>query len=225
MKKTTILCIVFSLFISGLWAQNQMSKMDSVSYNLGILIAQNLKRQGLGEVNPAQLAKGVADALAGVSVDLAKCNESVSEYLQAMQVQKAKENAKKFEGNIAVGKKFLDENKNRSGVVTTASGLQYEVLKPGTGAKPTAQDKVTVHYHGTLLDGSIFDSSVNRGQPATFGVTQVIQGWVEGLQLMPLGAKYKFFIPYDLGYGDQGAGDDIGPYSTLVFEVELLKIN
>ena len=225
MKKITILSVVFSLFISGLWAQNQMSKMDSVSYNLGILIAQNLKRQGLGEVNPAQLAKGVADALAGVSVDLAKCNESVSEYLQAMQVQKAKENAKKFEGNIAEGKKFLDENKKRSGVVTTASGLQYEVLKPGTGAKPKATDKVTVHYHGTLLDGSIFDSSVNRGQPATFGVTQVIQGWVEGLQLMPLGAKYKFFIPYDLGYGDQGAGADIGPYSTLVFEVELLKIN
>lgn len=225
MKKITILSIVFSLFISGLWAQNQMSKMDSVSYNLGILIAQNLKRQGLGEVNPTQLAKGVADALAGVSVDLAKCNESVSEYLQAMQAQKAKENAKKFEGNIAEGKKFLDENKKRPGVVTTASGLQYEVLKPGTGAKPKATDKVTVHYHGTLLDGSIFDSSVNRGQPATFGVTQVIQGWVEGLQLMPLGAKYKFFIPYELGYGDQGAGEDIGPYSTLVFEVELLKIN
>ncbi len=225
MKKITILSIVFSLFISGLWAQNQMSKMDSVSYNLGILIAQNLKRQGLGEVNPTQLAKGVADALAGVSVDLAKCNESVSEYLQAMQAQKAKENAKKFEGNIAEGKKFLDENKKRPGVVTTASGLQYEVLKPGTGAKPKATDKVTVHYHGTLLDGFIFDSSVNRGQPATFGVTQVIQGWVEGLQLMPLGAKYKFFIPYDLGYGDQGAGEDIGPYATLVFEVELLKIN
>lgn len=225
MKKITILCIVFSLFISGLWAQNQMSKMDSVSYNLGILIAQNLMRQGLGEVNPTQLAKGVADALAGVSVDLAKCNESVSEYLQAMQAQKAKENAKKFEGNIAEGKKFLDENKKRAGVVTTASGLQYEVLKPGTGAKPTAKDRVTVHYHGTLLDGTIFDSSVQRGQPATFGVTQVIQGWVEGLQLMPLGAKYKFYIPYDLGYGDQAAGDDIGPYSTLVFEVELLKIN
>lgn len=225
MKKITILCIVFSLFISGLWAQNQMSKMDSVSYNLGILIAQNLKRQGLGEVNPTQLAKGVADALAGVSVDLAKCNESVSEYLQAMQAQKAKENAKKFEANLAVGKKFLDENKKRAGVVTTASGLQYEVLKPGTGAKPKATDKVTVHYHGTLLDGTIFDSSVQRGQPATFGVTQVIQGWVEGLQLMPLGAKFKFFIPADLAYGEQGAGEDIEPYSALIFEVELLKIN
>lgn len=218
MKKTTVLFIVFSLFISGLWAQNQKSKMDSVSYNLGILIAQNLIRQGLAEVNANELAKGVADALAGVNVDLAKCNESVSEYIQAQQ-------AKKFEGNIAEGKKFLEENKKRAGVTTTASGLQYEVLKPGTGAKPTAADKVTVHYHGTLLDGTIFDSSVNRGQPATFGVTQVIQGWVEGLQLMPLGSKYKFYIPYNLGYGERGAGGDIGPYATLVFEVELLKIN
>lgn len=218
MKKTTVLFIVFSLFISGLWAQNQKSKMDSVSYNLGILIAQNLIRQGLAEVNANELAKGVADALAGVSVDLAKCNESVSEYIQAQQ-------AKKFEGNIAEGKKFLEENKKRAGVSTTASGLQYEVLKPGAGAKPTTSDKVTVHYHGTLLDGTIFDSSVNRGQPATFGVTQVIQGWVEGLQLMPLGSKYKFYIPYNLGYGERGAGGEIGPYATLVFEVELLKIN
>jgi FKBP-type peptidyl-prolyl cis-trans isomerase FklB len=218
MKKTTILCIVFSLFISGLWAQNQISKMDSVSYNLGILIAQNLKRQGLEKINPAQLAKGVEDALAGVSVDLAKCNESVSQYIQGAQ-------AKKFEGNIAKGKQFLEENKKRPGVTTTASGLQYEIMKAGTGAKPTAADKVTVHYHGTLLDGTVFDSSVERGQPATFGVTQVIQGWVEGLQLMPLGSKFKFVIPYQLAYGEQAASEEIGPYSTLVFEVELLKIN
>lgn len=218
MKKTVVFALVFSFFISGLWAQNQSSNMDSVSYNLGILIAQNLKRQGFQEVNATQLAKGVADALAGVSVDLAKCNESVSEYIQAVQ-------AKKFENNIAEGKKFLAENKKKPGVKTTSSGLQYEVLKEGAGAKPTSNDKVTVHYHGTLLDGTVFDSSVNRGQPATFGVTQVIQGWVEGLQLMPLGSKYRFFIPYDLAYGERGAGGDIGPFATLVFEVELLKIN
>ena len=225
MKKITILSIVFSLFISGLWAQNQMSKMDSVSYNLGILIAQNLKQQGLGDVNPAQLAKGVADALACASVDLAKCNESVSEYLQAKQAEKAKENAKKFEANIATGKKFLEDNKKRPGVVTTASGLQYEVMKAGTGAKPAATDQVTVHYEGTLLDGSIFDSSVKRGQPATFPLNRVIPGWTEGVQLMQVGSKYKFFIPSELAYGDQGAGEDIAPHSTLIFEVELLKIN
>lgn len=218
MKKTTILSIVLSFLISGLWAQNQSSKMDSVSYNLGILIAQNLKRQGLEKVNPTELAKGIADALAGVKVDLAQCNESVSEYLTAQQ-------AKKFEGNVAEGKKFLEENKKRPEVKTTNSGLQYEIMKAGTGAKPTANDKVTVHYHGTLLNGTVFDSSVERGQPATFGVNQVIPGWVEGLQLMPLGAKWKFFIPYDLAYGERGAGGEIGPFATLVFEVELLKIN
>ena len=218
MKKTTILCIVLSFLISGLWAQNQSSKMDSVSYNLGILIAQNLKRQGLEKVNPTELAKGIADALAGVKVDLAQCNESVSEYLTAQQ-------AKKFEGNVAEGKKFLEENKKRPEVKTTNSGLQYEIMKAGAGAKPTANDKVTVHYHGTLLNGTVFDSSVERGQPATFGVNQVIPGWVEGLQLMPLGAKWKFFIPYDLAYGERGAGGEIGPFATLIFEVELLKIN
>nr|WP_324494802.1 FKBP-type peptidyl-prolyl cis-trans isomerase [Haliscomenobacter sp.] len=192
--------------------------MDSVSYNLGILIAQNLKRQGLEKVNPTELAKGIADALAGVKVDLAQCNESVSEYLTAQQ-------AKKFEGNVAEGKKFLEENKKRPEVKTTNSGLQYEIMKAGAGAKPTANDKVTVHYHGTLLNGTVFDSSVERGQPATFGVNQVIPGWVEGLQLMPLGSKWKFFIPYDLAYGERGAGGEIGPFATLIFEVELLKIN
>ncbi|MBK9489501.1 MAG: FKBP-type peptidyl-prolyl cis-trans isomerase [Haliscomenobacter sp.] len=192
--------------------------MDSVSYNLGILIAQNLKRQGLEKVNPTELAKGIADALAGVKVDLAQCNESVSEYLTAQQ-------AKKFEGNVAEGKKFLEENKKRPEVKTTNSGLQYEIMKAGTGAKPTANDKVTVHYHGMLLNGTVFDSSVERGQPATFGVNQVIPGWVEGLQLMPLGSKWKFFIPYDLAYGERGAGGEIGPFATLIFEVELLKIN
>ena len=218
MKKTAILCIVLSFLISGLWAQNQSSKMDSVSYNLGILIAQNLKRQGLEKVNPTELAKGIADALAGVKVDLAQCNESVSEYLTAQQ-------AKKFEGNVAEGKKFLEENKKRPEVKTTNSGLQYEIMKAGAGAKPTANDKVTVHYHGTLLNGTVFDSSVERGQPATFGVNQVIPGWVEGLQLMPLGSKWKFFVPYDLAYGERGAGGEIGPFATLIFEVELLKIN
>ncbi|MEZ4988599.1 MAG: FKBP-type peptidyl-prolyl cis-trans isomerase, partial [Saprospiraceae bacterium] len=123
------------------------------------------------------------------------------------------------------GAAFLKENAQRAGVTTTASGLQYEVLAPGSGAKPTPADKVTVHYHGTIIDGTVFDSSVQRNSPATFGVTQVIQGWVEGLQLMSMGAKYKFFIPYDLAYGERGAGPKIPPFSTLIFEVELLKIN
>lgn len=126
---------------------------------------------------------------------------------------------------MAEGKKFLDENGKRAGVTTTASGLQYEIMQAGTGAKPTANDKVTVHYHGTLLDGKVFDSSVQRGQTIDFPVTGVIAGWVEALQLMPMGSKWKLFIPYNLAYGERGAGGDIGPYETLVFEVELIKIN
>ncbi|MBK7872290.1 MAG: FKBP-type peptidyl-prolyl cis-trans isomerase [Saprospiraceae bacterium] len=194
--------------------------MDSVSYSLGVLMAQNLKQQGFDKVDAASLVKGFEDVLSGSALQftLDECNQVVTDYMQSKQ-------AKQHEGVIAEGKKFLDDNAKRSGVVTLPSGLQYEVLNAGDGPKPTAQDKVTVHYEGTLLDGTVFDSSVKRGQPATFGVTQVIQGWVEALQLMPLGAKWKLFIPYELGYGERGAGGQIGPYSTLVFEVELLKIN
>jgi FKBP-type peptidyl-prolyl cis-trans isomerase len=135
-----------------------------------------------------------------------------------------KSQSSKYQANISEGEKFLAENAKKPGVTTTASGLQYEVLKPGAGAKPTPSNQVTVHYVGTLLNGKEFDSSVRRGEPATFGVTQVIQGWVEGLQLMPLGSKYKFYIPANLAYGERGAGGDIPPYATLIFEVELIKI-
>ncbi|MDX1943248.1 MAG: FKBP-type peptidyl-prolyl cis-trans isomerase [Saprospiraceae bacterium] len=194
--------------------------MDSVSYSLGVLMAQNLKQQGFDKVDAASLVKGFEDVLKSNALQftLDECNQMVTNYMQSKQAQQ-------YESVIAEGKKFLDDNAKRSGVVTLPSGLQYEVLNAGDGPKPTAQDKVTVHYEGTLLDGTVFDSSVKRGQPATFGVTQVIQGWVEALQLMPLGAKWKLFIPYELGYGERGAGGQIGPYSTLVFEVELLKIN
>lgn len=127
-------------------------------------------------------------------------------------------------GSRARGKAFLAENAKRPEIITTASGLQYEVLNEGKGEKPAASDRVEVHYHGTLLNGEVFDSSVNRGEPATFGVTQVISGWVEALQLMPVGSKWKLYIPSDLAYGAQGAGQSIGPHTTLIFEVELLAI-
>ena len=126
--------------------------------------------------------------------------------------------------NAFVGEKFLEENKSKDGVKVTESGLQYIVLKEGTGEKPTAESTVKVHYHGTLTDGTVFDSSVDRGEPTEFGVGQVIRGWTEGLQLMPVGSKYKFFVPQDLGYGARQAGEKIKPYSTLIFEVELLEI-
>lgn len=126
--------------------------------------------------------------------------------------------------NMSAGQAFLEANGKKEGVKTTASGLQYEVIKPGDGPKPKATDEVTVHYHGTLIDGKVFDSSVDRGEPTSFPLNRVIPGWTEGVQLMPKGAKYKFFIPYDLAYGERGAGADIKPYSALVFEVELLEI-
>ncbi len=220
MKRLTFGILAILIFMTGATAQNTNTKMDSVSYSLGVLMAQNLKQQGFDAIDAASLTKGFEDVLKGnpLKVDPEQANEIVSDYMQSKQ-------AKKFEATIAAGKKFLEENAKRTGVVELPSGLQYEVIKEGTGAKPTANDQVTVHYEGKLIDGTVFDSSVKRGEPATFGVTQVIQGWVEALQLMPEGAKWKLYIPYDLAYGERGAGQQIGPYSTLIFEVELLKIN
>lgn len=220
MKRLTLGLLTNLIFLTSVSAQNTTTKMDSVSYSLGVLMAQSLKQQGFDKIDAASLAKGLEDVIKGNALPMSveQCNEVVSDYVQKQQ-------AKKYDTAIATGKKFLEENAKRPGVVTLPSGLQYEVLKAGSGATPTAKDKVTVHYHGTLINGTVFDSSVERGEPATFGVTQVIQGWVEALQLMNVGAKWKLFIPYNLAYGERGAGGTITPYSTLVFEVELLKIN
>lgn len=196
------------------------TKLDSVSYGLGINIAENLKNQGLDSLNVEALAKGMVDYLS--NGDLLISKEAVmpllNEYMQGMQEAKMK-------SVIDEGKNFLAENGKREGVITLPSGLQYEVLQAGNGATPTSTDKVTTHYTGTLIDGTVFDSSVQRGQPATFPVNGVIKGWTEALQLMKEGAKWKLFIPYDLAYGERGAGANIGPYSTLIFEIELIKVN
>ncbi|MFT4666220.1 MAG: FKBP-type peptidyl-prolyl cis-trans isomerase FklB [Polaribacter sp.] len=201
-------------------------KVDSVSYSLGVLLASNLKQQGFDNLNSKDLSAAIDDVLSGkqTMVSPTEANEIVMQYQQGKAQEKEAADAVKYAGNKEEGAKFLAANKVREGVTTTASGLQYEVMTQGDGAKPTASDKVSVHYHGTLMDGTVFDSSVDRGQPASFGVTQVISGWVEGLQLMNVGSKYKFFIPYDLAYGERAAGPAIGPFSTLVFEVELLGI-
>ena len=140
------------------------------------------------------------------------------------EMKKAEENKIIYGDNIEKGENFLAENGKREGVVTTKSGLQYEIIKKGNGATPTANDKVRVHYHGTLIDGTVFDSSIDRGEPAEFGVSQVIKGWTEALQLMPVGSKWKLYIPYDLAYGDREVSEEIKLYSTLIFEVELLDI-
>lgn len=195
-------------------------KVDSVSYSLGVLIAQNLKQQGFKNLNGDDLASAINDVLADKPTIFSpeEANKCVTEYQQA-------EAAKAFAKNKEEGAAFLETNGKRAEVTTLLSGLQYEVINAGTGASPAATDKVTVHYHGTLLDGTIFDSSVDRGEPASFPVNGVIQGWVEALQLMKEGDKWKLFIPADLAYGERGAGKDIGPFATLIFEVELLKIN
>jgi len=168
------------------------------------------------------LRQGIINGISGEDKGM-NADEARDYFNETMESLQTKKMESQYQGNKETGKKFLEENAQKEGVVTTASGLQYEVIKAGKGALPKETDKVKVHYHGTLIDGSVFDSSVDRGEPAEFGVTQVIKGWVEGLQLMPVGSKYKFYIPQELAYGSQQQGQ-ISPFSTLIFEVELLDI-
>lgn len=193
--------------------------MEKISYALGISLGHNLKNSGFEALSYQKLADGIRDVMQGDKLDMSiqEAQGLINDYFQQLQ-------EKAYEQNIKEGKSFLAENARRPEVKTTASGLQYEILTEGNGNIPNASDRVQVHYHGTLINGNVFDSSVNRGEPATFGVTQVIQGWVEALQLMPVGSKWKLYIPSELAYGAQGAGQSIAPHTTLVFEVELLAI-
>ena len=193
--------------------------MDSISYSLGVLFAQNFKTGEKIDINADAMAKGFKEALSSTETIKSEAAQKIfGDYMA--NLSKAK-----YAGALESGTKFLAENGKRPSVTTTASGLQYEIMVAGTGSKPKATDKVTTHYHGTLLDGSVFDSSVQRGQPIDFPCNGVIQGWQEALQLMPMGSKWKLFVPYNLAYGEKGAGGSIGPYQTLIFEVELIKIN
>lgn len=195
--------------------------MDTISYSVGVLMGQNLKSTGFDDkdLNMKQVMKGLEDVLKDkkLRVDMQQAQGIYQSYATQL---KQKQSA----AIIEKGATFLAKNAKRPEVTALPNGLQYEVLKKGTGKKPSATSKVTVHYVGTLMDGTEFDSSVRRGQPATFGLNQVIKGWTEGLQLMPEGAKYRLYIPYNLGYGERGAGQSIPPYATLIFEVELLKV-
>jgi FKBP-type peptidyl-prolyl cis-trans isomerase FklB len=193
--------------------------MDKISYALGLSLGNNLMSSGFEKINVAELASGMEDVLNNNSLKMTmqEAQNVINQYFEEAQ-------AKAFEKNISEGKAFLEENGKRKEVITLNSGLQYEIINEGTGETPKASNTVKVHYHGTLIDGTVFDSSVERKQPATFGVTQVISGWVEALQLMPVGSKWKLFIPSNLAYGAQGAGQHIGPHTTLIFEVELLGI-
>ena len=193
--------------------------MDKVSYALGLSIGNNFQNSGINDLQIEDFVKGLKDILGGqtpeISYDEAK--QVINDYFMELQKEK-------FEINKTAGEEFLNINKGKAGVVTLPSGLQYQVLQKGEGPKPTASDKVKCHYHGTLINGTVFDSSVQRGEPAVFGVSQVIPGWVEALQLMPVGSKWRLFIPSDLAYGEHGAGEAIEPNSALVFDVELLDI-
>lgn len=198
--------------------------IDSVSYALGLSVGSNVKQSGLEDLNVAAIAKGFAHSM-GDGSNALMSEEDANTFLQTYFTElNRKKVEKESAGKREEGEKFLAENAQREGVTVTESGLQYEVITMGTGERPTAESMVKVHYHGTLIDGSVFDSSVDRGEPAQFPLNQVIRGWTEALQLMPVGSKFKIVLPYTLAYGEQGAGGMIAPYSTLIFEVELLEI-
>ena len=224
-----LLVVAISLVVSATSCRstcgnaNLKTEVDSMSYAIGVsngaMFSQSLKNIPGGELNMDALIAGFVEALKEKETQITSedAQTFLNDYFTKVSEQEATKNKEE-------GEKFLAENGSRNGVITTASGLQYEVITEGTGKKPTPNDKVKVHYHGTLLDGTVFDSSVDRETPAEFGVTQVIPGWIEGLQLMPEGSKYTFWIPAELAYGERGAGGQIKPNTTLKFDVELLEI-
>ena len=229
MKKVSFLVVAISLIVSATSCRstcgnaNLKTEIDSMSYAIGVsngdMFSQSLKNIPGGELNIDALIAGFVEALKEKETKMT--TEEAQEFLNTYFTNVTEREATK---NKEEGEKFLAENKNRNGVITTASGLQYEIITEGTGKKPTANSKVKVDYHGTLLDGTVFDSSVDRGTPAEFGVGQVIPGWTEGLQLMSEGSKYLFWIPSDLAYGERGAGGQIKPNAALIFEVELFSV-
>ena len=198
---------------------DEANELEKVSYSIGINVATSIKSEGLDSINSFYISKGFQDVFENkdLAIDIDESNKIIGEYFNKKQDAKNQ--------RLAIDSKiFLEQNKQKDGVMTTESGLQYLILSEGRGNNPTLNDNVTVHYHGTLIDGTIFDSSVDRKQPATFPLSGVIPGWQEALQMMSVGSKWKIFIPSELAYGESGSGA-IGPNSTLIFEVELLSIN
>ncbi len=219
-RQITTIALLMILLGGLAWAEQKKPATleERFSYGLGMRMGTDFKEREFNIV-PEMITQGMQDALAGKET-LMTMEEAEGAMMEFQQAAMAKEAGQ----NRAAGEVFLAENAKKEGVVTTESGLQYEVLKEGEGTQPVATDKVKVHYEGSLLSGQVFDSSYQRGEPATFGVDQVIKGWTEGLQLMKPGSKFKLYVPSQLAYGDQGAGRAIGPGETLVFDVELLEI-
>ena len=200
--------------------------MDKVSYALGLGIGQQLAQMGATDLNVDDFAQSIKDVLAGAELKVSHrdAQQIVQEFFAQQEQKISKQRAEAGKAHKEAGEKYLAENAKKEGIITLPSGLQYQVLKEGNGKKPSAKDSVKCHYEGFLIDGTVFDSSVQRGEPAVFGLQQVIAGWTEGLQLMQEGAKYRFFIPYRLAYGEGGAGASIPPYAALIFDVELIQV-
>ena len=200
--------------------------MDKVSYALGLGIGRQLSQMGADNLDIDDFAKAIKDILAGKKpeIDDAEAQTLVKDFFEKQEAKQRAAAAEKFKETKEKGEAYLAENAKKEGVVTLPSGLQYQVIKEGNGRRPKATDKVKCHYEGMLVDGTLFDSSIQRGEPATFPLNGVIKGWTEGLQLMQEGAKYRFFNPYHLGYGENGAGASIPPFAALVFDVELIEV-
>lgn len=201
-------------------------RMDKISYALGLGIGRQLSDMGAKDLNIDDFAQAIKDVLlgAGEKLSASEANTIVQQFFVEQEKKQRAAAAERFKEQKEQGEKYLKENSQKEGVVTLPSGLQYQVLREGNGRKPKATDQVKCHYEGMLIDGTMFDSSIQRGEPATFPLNGVIAGWTEGLQLMQEGAKYRFFIPYHLGYGDRGAGQAIPPFAALVFDVELIEV-
>ena len=200
--------------------------MDKLSYALGLGIGQQLSQMGANDISAEDFAQAIKDVLQGheLKVSHREAQTIVQDYFQKQEQKLQAQRAEAGKAHKEAGEKFLAENGKKAEVVTLPSGLQYQVLKEGNGKKPSAKDTVQCHYEGFLIDGTVFDSSIQRGEPATFPLQQVIAGWTEGLQLMQEGAKYRFFIPYRLAYGEGGAGSSIPPFAALIFDVELIQV-
>jgi len=228
MKLRVLIGLGILFWVSQVFAQESLvlkNQKDKVSYSIGIAMGKNFKMQFI-DIDPDILAKGIKDAFIGGKTLMTdqEMNETMTAYQKELAAKREELLKKLGEKNKTEGETFLAENKKKEGVKTLESGLQYKVIQAGSGKKPALSDTVTTHYRGTLIDGTEFDSSYRRGQPATFPVGSVIPGWKEALQLMEVGAKWQLFVPSNLAYGERAAGPNIGPYAALIFEVELISI-
>jgi FKBP-type peptidyl-prolyl cis-trans isomerase FklB len=225
--KNSLIVLAATLLVPAAFAQapDLKTEKDKVSYSIGLDIGTTFKKQNM-DINADMLVIGVRDALSGNKPAMTEeqMRETLTAFSKTMMEKQATQQKEAAGKNAAAGEKFLAENKTKEGVKTTPSGLQYKVISEGKGESPKATDTVVTHYKGTLINGTEFDSSYKRGEPATFPVNRVIKGWTEALQMMKPGAKYQLFVPANLAYGERGAGGDIGPNETLIFEVELLEV-